>query len=221
MKFLARLIRRLLGLDPKPPVADPPELPPGPPAPPPLPPAPHQLVEGRVVIDVQGLGKLPFSAQRDDFVLAVLTWETEGVDATVPVLGIHVRGTDIERRGFILRWSPNLLHDRQVYLQHGEEKPELFLGSGQNYHHRHVAGDGEWTITWSRNGITVVSPLGGVQSLSAKVPGSIGFGRIVTELWERRVNRYHLWKGFEASIHGVTVRLVSWSGRTGQLELLP
>jgi len=213
MGFLSNILCKVFGIGCPP---SPPPVPPQPPVPP-VNVVPFQAIEGRVVLDVQGLAKIPLSRNRDDFVLGVLYWETDGrPDASVPILGIHIRGTSQSDAGFILRWSPNLRHDQLVYAEHGEDEPELFVGGGHNFHNRVPVGDGLWTIMWDRDRIQVQSPKG-VQVLTARIPGSIGFGRFSTELWDRRVNRYHLWKGFEAALHGTTAKLVSWAGKTGNL----
>lgn len=183
----------------------------------------RQFVRGRAILDVEGLADVEkrLGKGRDDLVLAVLTWETTGEDRTKPILGIHIRGRakPEDKPGFLLRWSPNLDHDHEVYDRFKEHRPDLFAGGGQNYHLRKPYGsDGQWIIVWTDHEIRVTAPSGEMQRLPLRCPKSAGFGRLVTELWprpRRGESRYHLWAGFEA---GARVRVLEWTGEAGELQ---
>lgn len=213
MKVLKRILRWILG------GRDEPAPGPGPePEPAPIP-LPFQCTFGRAVFQVVGLNALPLSSVSDDFVLFCLMWEPlfGEPDPTVPVLGVHVRGTSAASRGFLTRWMPNAVRDRRVYDANHDAPPTAYFGGGQNYHNRKPCKDGLWVVEWRPGSIDVVSPDGYTQRMVAKVNGSVGFGNWTSVLWPRDMKRYHLWSGFEAKKHGVFVSLVDWQGTPGEL----
>lgn len=175
---------------------------------------PGQALEGRAEFQVTGLSRLPFGTE-DDFVLFVMEWEALGKHT--PILGVHVRGKSFQDAGALIRWGANPGHDREVFAEHGDQRPDLYCGHGMNYHNRvGPISDGLWAVEWDARAIRIILPGGKTFGMPLENPegksleGTMGFGGFRTRLKERRDEPYLLWRKFAASEHGVEVKLAGW-----------